>query len=530
MVVMFTIVASSASAQQTKIYTDKYKAYKEGMDLFDKGQFQAAQQKFNALVDVVDDSHDEIQINAEYYAAVCALELSNKDAEFLLSKFVLDHPDNTRAKTVYFQLGRHQYRRKRWRDALRYFEMVDPYDLSKKEQIEYHFKKGFAYFQGKKFTKARDEFYEVKDVESEYQVPAIYYYSHIAYQDDKYQVALDGFRKIEKEPMFRAIVPYYIAQILYKQNKFEELSKYGPKFYDSISAKKRPEYARIVGEAFYQLKDYPSAIPYLEEFNRKSSSTRDDYYHLGYAYYKGGRYQEAVKSFGRVTNRKDELNQICSYQMADCYLRLDQKEYARNAFKVASQFDFDKRIQEDALFSYAMLAYELSYNPYDEAIDAFHDYIETYPNGKVDEAYEYLLNVYTTTKNYKAALQSLDRIQNKDARMKTAYQLISFNRGVELYHNHEYNTARKHFKDVMIYPIDPKLNAESLYWIAEGFYYQKKYNVAATSYGKFKTQAGASFTGKMALADYNLGYCYIRDKHYSSSITAFRNFPKESWQ
>ena len=40
-----------------------------------------------------------------------------------------------------------------------------------------------------------------------------------------------------------------------------------------------------------------------------------------------------------------------------------------------------------------------------------------------------------TTKNYDDALTSLDRIANKDSRLKVAYQTIVFNRAVELFHN-----------------------------------------------------------------------------------------------
>jgi hypothetical protein len=57
--------------------------------------------------------------------------------------------------------------------------------------------------------------------------------------------------------------------------------------------------------------------------------------------------------------------------MADSYLNLDEKDYARNAFQEASKLNFDLDIRRNSLFNYAKLAYELSYNPYDEAINAF---------------------------------------------------------------------------------------------------------------------------------------------------------------
>ena len=49
--------------------------------------------------------------------------------------------------------------------------------------------------------------------------------------------------------------------------------------------------------------------------------------------------------------------------MADAYLRLNEKDYARNAFQEASKLDFDEEIKRNSLFNYAKLAFELSYNP-----------------------------------------------------------------------------------------------------------------------------------------------------------------------
>ncbi len=66
--------------------------------------------------------------------------------------------------------------------------------------------------------------------------------------------------------------------------------------------------------------------------------------------------------------------------MADCYLKLDQKNYARNAFKKAYDIGIDPNVTEDALFNYAKLAYELSFDPYHEAIIALRDYMAKYPN------------------------------------------------------------------------------------------------------------------------------------------------------
>ena len=229
--------------------------------------------------------------------------------------------------------------------------------------------------------------------------------------------------------------------------------------------------------------------------------------------------------------------------MAESYLKLAEKDYASNAFRAASKMEFDSEITENSLFNYAKLAYELSYNPYDEAIEAFHEYIERYPNSpQVEEAYEFLIRVYMTTKNYEDALASLERVKNKDDRMKIAYQTVSFNRAVQLFHNEEFDKALARFKDVKRYPVDKNMNAESLFWIAECKYHKGELDDAIIQYGEFRMEPGAALTSVFHQADYNTGYAYFlksnpfnydrkktittieRSAYLNRSITAFRNF------
>ena len=490
---LFSVVCSFG--QKTAIYTDNYRTYNEGQDLYDKEKYSAAQDKFEEVVKHIKNNQDEVGINSEYYFAICALELFHKDAEFLLNRFVTEHPDHPKGKSVFFQLGKHNYRLKKSKKVIEYLTKVDPYDLSADERIEYYFKLGYSYFKQKDFVLAKGNFYEILDKDTEYKAPAVYYYSHIAYADKNYQTALEGFQTISCESMFKSIAPYYITQIYYKQEKYKKVIEYAPVYMDSVSSKRKSEFAKLIGDAYYYEKKYSDAIPYLMEFRKGVKATRVDNYQIGFAYYGTKNYESAVKFLAKASTKKDALSQTAYYHMAESYLKLEEKDYASNAFRAASKLDFNPEITENSLFNYAKLAYELSYNPYDEAIKAFHEYIETYPNSsQAEEAYEFLIRVYMTTKNYEDALASLERVKNKDDRMKVAYQTVSFNRAVQLFHNGEYAKALKRFKDVKRYPVDKKLNAESLFWIAECKYHKGELDEAISQYEEFRMEPGAALT------------------------------------
>jgi TolA-binding protein len=150
---------------------------------------------------------------------------------------------------------------------------------------------------------------------------------------------------------------------------------------------------------------------------------RNKYYQLAYCQQRAKQFEKAISNYQKVTSASDTLVQLAYYQLATCYLQTNNKQYARNSFESAAKFAFDKELSEDALFSYAKLSYELAYNPFHEAIDAFRRYIELYPDSpRIDEAYKLLVNVYLTTKNYKEALVSIEKVKKKTLDLQFAYQ------------------------------------------------------------------------------------------------------------
>ncbi len=547
--IFFILLATSSAtgityAQSTLAYTSPYKVYEDAQDLFDKEKYSSAQDKFKEVITLFTDVEDAIKIDAEYYYALCALELFHEDAEYLLTQFAVNHPDHAKAQRVYFLLGEQKYRLKKFKAVIEYFEKVDPYFLSDLEKIEYEFKLAYSYFYLKQYDKAKIHFAEIKDISSAYQIPAIYYFSHIAYTEGNYQTALNGFKAISDAEMFKNIVPYYVAQIYHKQGKFKELTDYAPAYFENISKKRKAEFAKLIGDAYYHQRMYKDAIPYLKEFKKRAKSDRISNYQLANSYYKIHDCENAIKNFKPVVTKRDSLSQVALYQLADCFLKEGDKPEARNAFQSASKLHFNPEIQENALFNYAKLAYETN-GPYSESTQAFLEYIDKYPNSdQLDEAYEFLIKAYMTTKDYDRALQSIEQIKKKDYRVKKAYQNIAYNRGVELFLNHQYDEAIQKFNQSLKYPTDKKINASALYWMGESFYKKGDYDNAINKYVEFRLEPGSALTNVYRDADYSVAYAYFmkakpfkngelnkssinttdRKQNLEKAITAFRNF------
>ena len=139
--VLLCVLSNSLLAQKTMIYSYEDKDFRKGIDLFSKEKYGAAQDAFKLVIDHYKTATGLIKPDAEYYYAVCAVELLNPDAEFLCETFIEKYPESPRISYAHFNLGKYQYRENKYPEALKQFEKVDEKLLSKNDKSEFLFKK-----------------------------------------------------------------------------------------------------------------------------------------------------------------------------------------------------------------------------------------------------------------------------------------------------------------------------------------------------------------------------------------------------
>ncbi len=527
LVLPFIAFCLSLPAQQTLQYLKGNPDFDRGVELFEKQKYAAARHFFEQALDTRKDGYSLQRADAEYYVAICAIQLFNDDAEELLTHFIAENSQSPRINSACFEMARYEYGKRKYHDAVAWFKKVDKAKLSAEDLPEYYFKMGYSYYMNNDLENARMAFFEIKDVDTKYTSPALYYYSHIAYLSKNYQTALEGFMRLVDDETFAPVVPYYIAQIYYLQGKYDELIKFVPPLLDKATDKRKPELAKLIGEAYYRKGLYAEALPYLQMYADKASTlTQEDKYELGYASYQTGNCKDAVKWLERVSVSENEMGQNALYHLGDCFLKLGDKNQARMSFSSASRLDFNKDIKEDALFNYAKLTYELSYSPFNEALKAFNEYLELYPNNKrTDEVYNYLVTAFLSTRNYQDALTYIQKIRNKTDQVKKAYQRVAFFRGIELFNNLDYNGAVQMF-DLSLNNgnFDPTLKVQAIYWRAEALYRSGDVSAAQDGYTRFIESPGAYGLNEYKLAQYNLGYCAFSQKKYTEALSWFRKY------
>jgi len=522
--VLLMAVATSMAGQKNAAYQYSDRDLYEGIELFEKEKYGAARLKFDKVVEATEGEETQLRAEAMYYLAMSAVNLYNRDAEYQVFRFIAEHPESPHVSNLCFQLGNYFHYKMNWPRAIMWYNKVDRQELAREERAEYYFKKGYAFYMRRDYENARVNFYEILEVDSPYTAPATYYYSHIHYVEENYETALMGFRKIDTDPLFTTIAPYYISQILYLQKKYEEVLDYAPQLMDSISDQRIGEMAKIIGESYFMLERYAESVPFLETYKENTSgySIRDRY-QMAFAYYKNGQYDAAREIFEKITYRRSEIAQSALYHLADCYLNLGNKNKAMTAFGEASKMDYDQKIQEDALFNYAKLTFELSYNPFNEAIKSFNQYITYYPSSdRIDEAYNYLVMAYLQTRNFSMALASLEKIRYRDEQIERAYQKVAFYRGLELYNNLRFIEAVNILEKSLEYgQYDEAIRARTYYWLGEAAYRSGDLVMARTYFSEFLEEPLSLRQEEYGLANYSMGYIAFDEEDYSEAAKWF---------
>ena len=510
-----------------------YRTYETATDLLDKEKYVAAAEQFRQVeesrLQTSNQPQFETQLslikeNAQYYLALCALELGNDDAESLLLKFIKEHPENPLTKMAYFEIGKAYSKKAKYQETLLWFNKVSPNDLNGRENTEYKFRKGYAYFALNDYKNAQLLFSQIKNKRSPFTDDADYYFAYIAYLNKDYQLALANFEKLKNSKKYENSYPYYITAVYFLDKRYDDVIAYSVPIVNSTHQDHETEMLRIIGASYFAKADYPDAVKYYSRFESddlgKTQSTQDSY-QMGYAYNKLGNYEKAAAELEKLVEQNDVYSQNGSYLLGGVFIKLNDKQGAMNAFFVASKLDFDKQLQEDALYEYAKLAYDLDFNV--QALTATRLYLKNYPQSTRTEEVKILLGeALLNSRNYKEAVDILEPIPNKNVNVKTAYQKVTYFRGLEFYNERAFENAIGIFLRSLKYPVDPKVKALTIYWMAEAMYEVRKYSESVENFEKFLSLPDAKETPVYNYANYALAYAAFGGEKYKKAADYFQ--------
>mgnify|MGYP000923789858 FL=1 len=515
---VFILGICRVSAQQSEIYTNSLSEFDKAIELFNNKQYQSAQIIFEKVKQ--DNKNIDTQADCAYYIATCAIRLNQSNADELMESFVSNYPTSSKQNQAYKEVAQYYFEAGKYPQAMDYFNKVDESSLTYSEQEKFNFQKGYAFFTAKNKKEATTYFNKVVN-SKEYGSQAKYYLGFMSYENDNYQEANKYFDQVSSEDKYKEKLSYFKADMHFKLGEFQKAIDAGVIAMAKSNASEKSELNKIIGESYFNLKQYDKALPYLKEYKgKKGKWNNTDYYQLGYTYYQQKDYENAISQFNKIIDGKDFVAQNGYYHLGESYLKTDRKQQALNAFKNASEMDFDLKIQEDANLNYAKLSYEIG-NSYQSVPDVLSSFLAKYPNTPNKLEIETLLiNSYITSKNYKDALVLLEK--NKSTANKEAYQKVTFYRGLELYTDGNYTDALAMFKKSIAEQKVAKFTARATFWKGETEYVLDNFNDALLSFKQFENFAEAKNQPEYHNINYNIAYAYFKKKEYDQAGDFFQ--------
>ena len=518
---LLNVLASGATiaGQQSAIYTNQLSEFDKAVSLYNDKQYLAAQILFDKVQQ--NNKEQDVQADCAYYAANCAIRLNQSDAAKLMEDFVANYPTSTKQNQAYLGVATYYFDNGNFPQAIEYFSKVDESTLTFDELEKYNFQKGYAFFTANNKKEATIYLNKVAN-SKEYGSQAKYYLGFMAYEGDDYKQATKYFDQVSGEEKYKEKLSYFQADMNFKLGNFQKAIDLGKAAMAKSNALEKSELNKIIGESYFNLNKYDEALPYLKLYaGKKGKWTNTDFYQLGYTYYQQKDYENAISQFNKIIDGKDFVAQNAYYHLGESYMKTERKQQALNAFKIASEMDFDKKIQEDANLNYAKISYEIG-NSYQSVPDVLSTFLNKYPNSPSKEEIENLLiNSYITSKNYKEALTLLEK--NKSPENRLAYQKVTFYRGLELFTDGNYQEAQKMFKTSIGVQKDAKFSARATFWKAETEYTLDNFKEALLSFKQFEGSSEAKSTPEFKNINYNIAYCYFKQKEYDQAGNYFQN-------
>ncbi len=275
-------------AQQSAIYTSNLVEYQKALTLYNNQQYLAAQSLFRNVKKTTNE--EVLMSDCDYYIANSAVRLNQQNADQLIENFVKEYPTSTKKNTAYVDVADYYFENGKYAYARKWYDKVDESALGRAEKEKFYFNNGYSAFSSKQFKEAKQYLSRVEN-SKEYGSQAKYYIGFMAYEGDDYESANKYFEQVSNQEKYKEKLSYYQADLNFKLGNFEKAIQLAKAKLKSSDANEVSELSKIIGESYFNLKQYAEAIPYLQAYkgkDRKWSNT--DFYQLGYAHYKQGDY------------------------------------------------------------------------------------------------------------------------------------------------------------------------------------------------------------------------------------------------
>ncbi len=528
------ILTYAAFAQPTHVITDVEKQYKTAKTFILKEQYAFAYsivkelKKHNNQQTKSDNAYLYDDVN--YYNALCELKLLQPIGKIDAIEFINSVNNEPLRQLMSFNLGHFCFLQNEFQNAITYFNEAGFDNLSNDQIADAKFEKAYALFNLSRFEEAKPLFNEIHQLPTgKYFIPANYYYGFIAYYEKQYFEALKAFKLVETIEEYKAVVPYYIAEIYYAQGKKDDALLYGETILKRNTVLYYDKQLRLlIGQIYYENKQYSNALPLLQSYVSSTDKVpKEILYELSYCYYIEGNNTKAIEGFKQLSSLTDSMGQNSMYLLGSLYIKTNNKANARTAFQYSAYNNSNPLQQQIAQFNYAKLSYELGYQ--NVALNEIKAYLKKYPSSTNDaEAKEILVSLLAGTNNYDDALNVYNSLENPTTPMQKLYPAILYGKAIGYVNDLQLQKADDLFTKIISIASNSTIATYANFWRGEIAFRMQQYNNAIGFLNTFlKGNVPSQGEANITTAKYNLGYSAFKLENYNQAIQYFEQVVKQ---
>ncbi|MEY2586403.1 MAG: hypothetical protein RLY11_252 [Bacteroidota bacterium] len=430
--------------------------------------------------------------------------------------------DAAKKTNVYFLLAHHYFELSMFQEAIDFLESTDQLYLNNDENEQVQFEKAVSYFSQKKFDNAKPYLKSLVQLEkSRYKTDVQYYLGFIAFSENNFTEALPFFQSIEKDDKYKRAIPFYLAYIYHDKGDETKAIEYGESYLKTNNGLHQVEMMQLLASIYFNQDEYSKTVSLYENLITLGLTlTPVQRFELGTGYYHLDRNAKAIEQLKPLSIGKDDIATESMFVLGLSYLQLNDKSNARTSFQYCTSSNLAVDKKEIATYLDAKLSFELGFE--DQGFKTVTSFLDNYPNSKYrQEVKEILLQYYTKTNNFKAAIDMLDKVDLSNPFVKNIIPRVYFGRALELMYDVQYDASENMFKLLNAYTQSSYYRL-SLFWMGEISFRKNDYGSAVKFFQQYLSSPTITSGDANELNSYyNLGYSFYEMEDYKKATSYF---------
>jgi len=468
-------------------------------------------------------TQENIKEDINYYYTYLSLVLQKPAAENLAISYLKSSNNKIYKTRINFFFGDYYVKKQNTQEALNAFDKVSIADLNNEELITMKYLQGYLYFKLGNWDKATSLLNSIRQLkQSVYYTDANYYAGFIALQKKDFPLALSCFEIASNNAAYASLTPFYISQIYYFNGDIEAAMANCEKALQTEGQYYNLQLQQLMGHLLFEKKQYQKAVPYLAKYVAAQEIVEvQDLYQLSFCYFQDQQWEKSIEGFKKLANVEDSLGQNSMYLLGTAYLKVNDKNGAKNAFMLCASKSINLAQKEISLFNYGKLLVELK--EYSLAVTVLDKFIENYPQSTYfTESKALWITALAYNNNFNQALEAYQLIENPSLELLKIYPAILYGLSCNFINDGEVEKAFSLLNQLRNAPYNGNYLSATHFWLGEISYKMGRINDAIGYLQKYMLEPINAGEVNPTSARYILGYCFLKTGAYPKALIQFK--------